>query len=149
MPEKNRARTLGVTPVLLDGTRGLRLQLDLAEGGLILRHVLLQNVRQRFGLLRAQENALKILDADGVRRSLVHGSEQQEEIPQADAHLHAVGVMLAVVGGARKLDLRLRLLRSHMRSGYRAAQHMQNKRVVESCFSEVLVAPRRPEMSAT
>src|SRR5271169_7116334 len=80
-----------------------RIQLDLAEGGLVVRQVLLQDGVQRLGLLRAQIDALKIADFDLGFVLLLQGAEHQEEVPDIDPHLNAVGVVLAVVGGVRQL----------------------------------------------
>src|SRR5215471_3583878 len=84
---------------------GLWLQFDLAEGSFILADVLIQHIRQRFSLLRAQEYSLIIRDGNVIRRSLINCPEQEKEVPQADTHLHAVGVRLAVIRGVRKLNL--------------------------------------------
>jgi len=73
-------------------------QLDFSESRLVLADVLLKDVHQRFCLLRAQINALEILDGDLVGHGLIHHSEAQEEIPEANANLHAVGVILPVFG---------------------------------------------------
>src|SRR5580704_10822205 len=46
--------------------RGLTFELDLAESGFVLAHILLQHVEQGLGLRRAQEDALKILNGHAV-----------------------------------------------------------------------------------
>src|SRR5579864_4707651 len=97
---------------LLDDTAApLRFQPDLAESGLVLVDVLLQHVQKRFGLLRADVDALKVLDGDVIGSSLVHTAEQKEEIPQVYAHLHAVRVAFTVIGRAIELDFGSRRLR--------------------------------------
>jgi hypothetical protein len=63
-------------------------------------------------LLRAQKNALVVLDVYRVGRGLVDGSEGQKEVPQADADLDAVGVGFTIVGSVGQLNLR-GLLRVH------------------------------------
>src|SRR5258708_6645513 len=75
-----------------------RVELDLAEGGLVSRNVLLQESKQRFGLLRAQVNALHITNLHMRFGLLLEGSEDQKEVPDIHTHLHAVGVILAVIG---------------------------------------------------
>src|ERR1035438_9279228 len=104
------------TLLLLDHFSGgwLRLQLDLAEGLLILRDVLVQNIRQSLRLRRAQVHAMMIQDVDAVGPRLVHGAEQEEKIPKADADLHAIGVVFAIVGSVGELDLGWRLLWIHI-----------------------------------
>ena len=53
----------GRAAALLDGAGGaVRLQLNLSECRLVLRDILRQDVQQRLGLLRAQINALKVVD---------------------------------------------------------------------------------------
>ena len=70
------------------------------------RHILLQDVEQRLGLLRADIDALKVVDRDVIRRRLVHPAEHQEEVPQVHADLHAVGIVLAILRGVDELNLR-------------------------------------------
>src|ERR1039458_6625506 len=67
---------------LHDAVGGLRLQFDFAKSGFVLRDVLLENPEQRLGLLRADVYALKIVDGDVLRRSLVHPAEHEQENPQ-------------------------------------------------------------------
>src|SRR5439155_14404384 len=85
-----------------------RIELDLAKCAFVIGDVLLQDRGQRFGLLRAQVNALKISDLDLAFRLLLHGTEHQEEIPNIDAHLHAVGIGLAVIGSTDDVKIWLR-----------------------------------------
>src|SRR5580698_3868009 len=75
-----------------------RVELDLAEGALVAGDILLQEAEQRLRLLRAQVDALKVLDFDLLLGLLLQGSEDEEKIPDVDPHLHAVGVVLAIVG---------------------------------------------------
>src|SRR5262245_48043009 len=63
------------------------IQLDLAEGLLILRNVLSQNMEQRLGLLWTQVDPLEIGNLNLFRRLLTQGAEGKEEVPDADAHL--------------------------------------------------------------
>src|SRR5258708_26853370 len=102
---------------LLNGSWSLRFECDFTEGGFILRNILIEHVGQGLGLLWAQVDSFKILNRDRVGSGLVHGSVEQKEVPQAHAHLHAVSIVFAVIGGVHQLDLGLRLLRIHMRSG--------------------------------
>src|ERR1700682_4114136 len=94
---------------LLDGgaRAGMRLQVDFAEGGFVLRDVLRQDVVQRLGLLRAEIDALKVVYEDVVGRGLVDHAEAEQEVPQVHPHLHAVGVALPVIGCVVELDFRL------------------------------------------
>src|SRR5437899_1095927 len=84
----------------------MRLELDLPEGSLVLRHILLQHIQQRLGLLWTHVYALKILDRHLIRRGLVHHAEEQKEVPEIDPDLHTIGVALAIVGGVGEVDLR-------------------------------------------
>ena len=97
-----------VTGPLVDwSARRPWIKLDLTERRLIIRHVLLQKGGQRLGLLRAKINSLKVSHLRLRLRALLHGSENQEEIPHIDPYLHAVGISLAVVGRLHKLHIRL------------------------------------------
>src|SRR5215831_794517 len=80
-------------------------QPDLAERGFILADVLIQHIRQRLSLLGTQKYSLIIRDGNVIRGGLINCPEQEKEVPQADTHLHAVGVRLAVIRGVRKLNL--------------------------------------------
>src|SRR5580704_13990498 len=94
-------------PALLNltGSGGVRLKFNLAEGRFVLRDILMQNVEQSFGLLRAQIDALKVLNVYGVGSGLADGAEHEEEIPKVDSDLHAVGVTIAIIGAVTQLDL--------------------------------------------
>ena len=80
------------------------LERDAAEGLLILRQVLAEHVEERLGLLGTEVDPLKATDGDLVGRVLMCGAEGEEEIPDAGAYLHAVGVAFAVVGGFADVD---------------------------------------------
>src|SRR5271165_4871586 len=86
-------------PALLNltGSGGVRLKFNLAEGCFVLRDILMQDVEQRFGLLRAQVHALEVLNVYGVGSGLADGAEHEEEIPKVDSDLHAVGVTFAIL----------------------------------------------------
>src|ERR1700693_3559803 len=85
-------------PGSLDSAGGaVRLQLDFSEGGLVLRDILRQDVQERLGLLRAQVNTLEVVDQHVLGCGLVHRSEHQEEVPEIDAYLNAIGIALAVI----------------------------------------------------
>src|ERR1035437_9824869 len=101
----NACPTNAVPPSLHDGVGGLRLQLDFTKSGFVLRDVLLENADERLGLLRADVDALEIVDSGVFRRGLVHAAEQKKEIPQIHPHLDAVGVVLPVVGCVNQLNL--------------------------------------------
>ena len=93
---------------------GARIELDLAEGGFVVRNVLLEQRHERLGLLRAQINSLEVMKFDLRFRALLHGAEDEKEVPDIDANLHAVGVRLAVFGRLNKLNIGL-ILRIHER----------------------------------
>ena len=75
------------------------LERESAEGLLVLGEVVAEKVQQRLGLLRAHIDALEVIDLYFVGRILVHGSEDEEEVPDAHANLDAVGVAVAIVFG--------------------------------------------------
>ena len=73
-------------------------QFDFPEGVFVARNILLQDCHQGLGLLRTEVDSLKIADLDLAFVLLVQGSENEEEIPDIYPHLHAVGIVLAIVG---------------------------------------------------
>jgi hypothetical protein len=88
----------------LSGGSGKGLERDGAEGLLILSEVLAEHVEEGLGLLRAEVDALEAANGDLIGGVLVSGAEGEEEVPDAGAHLHAVGVALAIVGGFGDVD---------------------------------------------
>jgi len=81
-----------------------RIEFDFAEGVFVSSDVLLQHAEQGLGLLGTEVDSLKILDFDLRLALLEQSAENEEEIPDVDADLHAVGVVLAVVGSVGQLD---------------------------------------------
>ena len=94
-------RRLGETLVdwaLRHGKRmRLRLERDDSKGLLILSDVLAEDVPEGLGLLRADVDALSVLDGDLILRFLVNKAESEKKILYADAYLNTVGVVLAIV----------------------------------------------------
>ncbi len=84
------------------------IELDFAECAFVIGNILLQNCRQRFGLLRAQINSLKIFYLNLVFRLLLHGAKDEKKVPYIHAHLHAVGVSFAIFGGIDHIKIGLR-----------------------------------------
>ena len=58
-------------------------------------------------MLRTEIDSLKVSQFDLGFRALLHGSEDQEEIPDIYADLHAIGVGLAIIGGLDEFHIRL------------------------------------------
>ena len=85
------------------------IELDLAEGTLVSRYILLQQSKQSFGLLWAEIYALKIANLDLRLGLLLQSAKNEEEIPNIDPHLHAVGVTLAIGGVIGELNVGLGL----------------------------------------
>src|ERR1700684_837885 len=75
-----------------------RVELDLPESALVAPYVLLEKAQQRLSLLRAQINSLEVLDLHLGFCLLLQRAKDQEEVPNIDSHLHAVGIILAVAG---------------------------------------------------
>jgi hypothetical protein len=82
-------------------------EFDFAKCGFVASNVLLKQAEQRFGLLRAEINPLEIANLYLCFGLLLHGAEGEEKIPDVDAHLHAVGIVFAIIGRIAQLDLRL------------------------------------------
>ena len=89
------------------GKRVLRLQRNCAKGLLVLRNILSKNVPERFGLLRAEVDALLILNVYMIGCVLVDQSESKKEVPHTYAHLHTVGIVFAVIRCLRERDFGL------------------------------------------
>jgi len=94
--------------------RSARVELDFAEGAFVVGDVLLEQRHERLGLLRAQINSLEVMKFDLRFRALLHGAEDEKEVPDIDANLHAIGVGLAVFGRLNELNIGL-ILRVHDR----------------------------------
>ena len=75
-----------------------RIEFDLAEGGFVTGDILLKQTQQRLGLLRTEINALKIADFDLGLSLLLQCPENQEKVPYIYPHLHAVCVVLTIIG---------------------------------------------------
>src|ERR1700744_1242650 len=107
LPDLALPEFFGVRTLLVDGTVGLRrdlLQRDLTEGLLVLGEVVAEDVPEGFGLLRAEVDAFEVFDDELFGAFLGHGAEDEEEVPDAHADLHAVGVVFAVAVGGDELE---------------------------------------------
>src|SRR5260221_14119295 len=89
------------------GCGDTRIKFDLAKGAFVVGHVLVQNGRQRLGLLWTEANPLKISHLYLIVGLLLHGCEDQKKIPNVDPHLHAVVIGLAIFGGINYGEIRL------------------------------------------
>ena len=78
-----------------------RVKLNFPESVFVTYNVLLQKTEQCLSLLGAQINALEVLDLNVGLGLLLQCAEDQEEVPDIDAHLHAVSVIFAVIGIVR------------------------------------------------
>jgi hypothetical protein len=85
-----------------------RIKFDFSERALVVADVLLQNRHQRFGLLRAEIDALKVMDFDLGLALLLHGPKDEEKIPDVDSDLNAIGIAFAIVGIIHQLNIGLR-----------------------------------------
>ena len=104
-------REAGQAGSSMDGTLrkgvGLGLQGEGPESLLVLGDVLTQHIPKGFCLLWAEVDGLVVMDGDFFRGLAGGQAEDELEVPDADAHLHAVGVGFAVIGGLGKGQLRL------------------------------------------
>ena len=91
----------------------MRLERNRSEGLLILGEVLAEHVPESLGLLRTEIDAVMIFDVDLVGRVLMSDAEIEEEIPDAYAHLNAVGIGFAIIRGLAELDFGLGMTGVH------------------------------------
>ena len=105
MPRPRNSGTLLNDPASL-GLDSAGFEPDFAERSFVLRDILLQHVEQRLGLLRAQLDALEVLDVHGFGRRLIGKAEHEQEVPKAGSNLNAVGVVLAVLGQVDDVNFR-------------------------------------------
>src|SRR5579862_1999648 len=106
-PSETAASRGARSPCLMDlpAAHGhARVEFDLAECALVARYVLLQDCEQRFSLLRAQVNPLEISDLNLSFALLLQCAEDQEEIPDVHAYLHAVGIVFPVVRSVHQFN---------------------------------------------
>src|SRR6476660_1622509 len=93
------------------GSHHTRIQLDLTKCAFVPGYILLQDGRQGFGLLRTQINSLEIIDLHLRLALLQKRAEYQKEVPDVHPHLHAVGIILAIVGSIAQFDIGLNWVR--------------------------------------
>lgn len=84
------------------------IEFDLSESAFISGYVLLQKSQEGFRLLGAEIDTLKIADFDLTLGLLLQGAKGEKKIPDIHAHLHTVGVILAIAGVGGELYVRLR-----------------------------------------
>src|SRR5260370_40272961 len=89
------------------GRTHARIKLDFAERALVTGDVLLQESEQSLCLLGTQIYPLEVADLDLGLSLLLQSAEDEKEIPDVHAHLHAIGIVLFIVGRIVKLDVRL------------------------------------------
>src|SRR5437588_3340117 len=106
-----------------------RVKLDFAKGVFVAVDVLLQQGHQGLGLLRAQINALEVPHFHLRFGLLLQGAEDEKEIPHVDSDLHAVGVVLPIIGSINKLDVGLCRDR-HSAASLAALPNEKKRRVV-------------------
>ena len=86
-----------------------RFQRYRAECLFILRQILTQQVPQRFGLLRTQIDPLEISQHHFLGGILPGSAKNQQKIPYAGPHLHAVGVAVPIILCLNNIDIRRRV----------------------------------------
>lgn len=89
------------------GRTHARVKFDLTERAFVPGDVLLQQSKQCLCLLRAQVDALEVANLDLGFGLLLQRAEDEKEIPDVHPHLHAIGVVLLVVGSIVELYIRL------------------------------------------
>ena len=99
---------VGQSSVYGAGILHVRIKLDLAEGAFVIGDVLMQDRCQRLRLLWTQIDTLKIAHFNLILGLLLHGAKNQKEVPDADPHLHAVGIGFAIIGSIDQIKIRLR-----------------------------------------
>jgi hypothetical protein len=84
-----------------------RVEFDLAECAFVAPDVLLKDAEESLRLLRAQVDALEVLDFNLGLALLQQSSEDEEKIPHIHPYLHAIGIVLAIVARIRQLHIGL------------------------------------------
>lgn len=99
----------------------LRFQRNCSKRLLVLGEILAKHTQKCLGLLRTQVNTVAILYRDLIWRLLMNDAEIQKEIPNAYAHLNAVGIGFAII--RRFTDLDPGLGRAAIHCAYRVSQN--------------------------
>jgi hypothetical protein len=89
------------------------IEFDLTERAFIIGHILVEDRRQRLGLLRAQIDSLKVAHLYLILRLLLHGAEDEKKVPDVHADLHAVGVGFPILGSVHNAEIRLSRIDHH------------------------------------
>jgi hypothetical protein len=83
----------------LGGRWGDGFEGQLAEGLFVLCQIVSEDVPEGFCLLGAEVDCLEVVEVDLGGRSLLHGAEDELEVPDGHANLDGVGVAFAVFFG--------------------------------------------------
>jgi hypothetical protein len=83
----------------------VRLKVKRPESLLVLSKILPQHVPQSLGLLRAEINQLVIANGYLLRALAGSQAKYELEVPDAYAHLHAVGIGFAIIRGLGNVQL--------------------------------------------
>jgi|SRR5581483_4846853 len=84
------------------------IEFDFPESAFVIADILLQNRCEGLGLLRTQVDALKVTHFYLIFCGLLHGAKDEKKVPDANPHLHAVGVRFTIVGSINEIKVRLR-----------------------------------------
>ena len=91
----------------------LRFQRNCSKRLLVLGEILAKHTQKCLGLLWTQVNTVAILYSDLIWCLLMDDAEIQKEIPNAYAHLNAVGIGFAIIGRLAELNLGLGMAGVH------------------------------------
>ena len=138
-----RSRTLCdgfnvASDLLLHGAAGcFWLQPDLAECRFVLRDVLLQHIEKRLRLLRAEIDALEVVNDHVLGAAFGQRAEGEKDIPEIRPDLDAVGVIFPIFGEFDKLDFRLSRRMCHGEAPSERLQEMAGTTGLEPATSDV------------
>ena len=84
-----------------------RIKLDFAKRALVVGDILVEDRGERFCLLRAEIDSLKVFYLHLIFGRLLHGAEDEKKIPDTDAHLHTVSVGFTIIRSIHQIKVRL------------------------------------------
>ena len=130
----------------------VRFQVQFAERLFVLGEILSEHIPQGLGLLRTQEDRAVITDVHLFGAFAGGEPENELEVPHAHAHMHAVGIYFAKIGGLGNIELGLLKVLTHSlirltRPGCGALNHKAKVLVRKAGLEPASLAALAPKAS--